>query len=140
MSTMNQEKKKTSDLELILKNGSDEQFFILEKWSRIVGKVLSNIEIAISEGRQYTILKRLLNDIMYGARNNLLLALTTDMDNGAARIKIREETDLMLQAINNKIEMSFPQNNQQRAIKASVNSAVEEILIEVLAYFTDPSS
>ena len=122
-------------IEAILNNSTKEQFFIIEKWSRIIGRVLSNVEISISEGKQYKILKRLLNDIMYGARNSLLPILTEDVENKVAIEKIREEANKMLESLDTKIEMTFPQINQQKAIKSSIHEEVERILDEIFAFF-----
>lgn len=51
---------------------TEEQVYIYEVFSRMVGEVLTCIEAAIPEGIQLTSLKRLLNKAMYDSRNKLL--------------------------------------------------------------------
>jgi phosphopantetheine adenylyltransferase len=134
MSEQNQ--KGTVNIDNLLANANESQLFVMEKWSRLVGKVLSNIEIALPEGRQYMILKRLLNDIIYGARNNLLLYFRKEVTIAEAQATINEEVEAMMIAIENKLDMTFPQLKQQQAIKASVSESVNEIIEDVLEYFS----
>ncbi len=134
---MQNQQKEAANVDHIINNANEEQLMVMEKWSRLVGKVLSNIEIALPEGRQYTILKRLLNDIIYGARNNLLFFFGREVENQAALDKIKEEVENMIVQIDTKLEMAFPQSNQQRAVKASVQASIEEVVSDVVIYFSE---
>lgn len=135
---MSTQKKGVTNVDHILNNTNDEQEFIMEKWSKLVGKVLSNIEIALPEGKQYLVLKRLLNDIIYGTRNNLLVFFNQEREKSEEIVaKISEEMNSMIEQINNKLEMTFPQNKQQQAVKASVLQSIEEVSEDIAKYFLD---
>lgn len=55
---------------------TDEQIYICWRMSRMMREVLTIMETAIPDGRQQKSLKRLLNNAMYGARNDMLKELT----------------------------------------------------------------
>ena len=58
--------------EIKMEDLSDDQKFIMARFSAMIGSVLTLVETAIPEGQQYTSLRRLLNDVMYAARNDFL--------------------------------------------------------------------
>lgn len=130
-------KKGAANVDQILNNANSEQLLIMERWSKLVGKVLSNIEIALPEGKQYLMLKRVLNDIIYNSRNNLLVYFNMEVSSAEAKDKIMNEIDAMTSNIGVKLDMSFPQRQQQQAVKISVNEAIHEIVDDLLLYFVE---
>jgi len=53
-------------MQRLVADTNDVQMFFMERFSRLVGKVLTNVEIAMpSDTRQYLMLKRALNRILY---------------------------------------------------------------------------
>ena len=67
----NEQEQETSR-KLNLDDLDDEQIFIVKRFSRMVREVLTQVEIAIPEGRQLHSIKRLLNDSMYDTRDELI--------------------------------------------------------------------
>lgn len=56
-----------------LEDLTDEQKFICERFSSIVREVLTIVEASISpEGRQYRAVRRMINEKIYGARQDFL--------------------------------------------------------------------
>lgn len=51
---------------------TEEQQFIYSRFSRLVGTVLSFCEMAVPEGPQMRALRRNVNEVIYGARNDFL--------------------------------------------------------------------
>ena len=49
------------------------QILIVEKWPRMVNRILSEIEKSLQDGNQCRQLKRSLNSVIYSTRNNLLM-------------------------------------------------------------------
>ncbi len=134
---MSTNKKGAVNVDQILSNANSEQLLIMERWSKLVGKVLSNIEIALPEGKQYLMLKRILNDIIYNSRNNLLVYFNMEVSNTEAKNRIMNEIDIMTSSIGIKLDMSFPQRQQQQAVKISVNESINEIIEDLLLYFVE---
>ena len=67
----NEQEQETSR-KLNLDDLDDEQIFIVKRFSRMVREVLTQVEIAIPEGRQLHSIKRLLNDSMYDTRDEFI--------------------------------------------------------------------
>ena len=56
-----------------LEDLTDEQKFICERFSSIVREILTIVEASISpEGRQYRAVRRMINEKIYGARQDFL--------------------------------------------------------------------
>ncbi len=126
---------KNVNIDAILNNANDNQLFIMEKFSRLIGRILSNVEIALPEGKRYSTLRRLLNDNIYSSRNDLLSFFVDDIEIEEAKNKINSNFASISEFLDNKLEIAFPQINQQKAIKSSVTETVDSILAELIEFF-----
>lgn len=142
MSTHNEQR----EIEVILSElkreggGNEVQAFFIVKFSRLVGKVLTNVEIAMpSESRQYTMLKRALNKVLYdNSRNDLLLYFDGDqseMDVEAGLERVHGVFARMQDELDSTLDMAFPVGPQHKAVKDAVKSSVDETLKDVTDEF-----
>ena len=126
---------KNVNIDAILNNANDNQLFIMEKFSRLIGRILSNVEIALPEGKRYSTLRRLLNDNIYSSRNDLLSFFVDDIEIEEAKNKINSNFASISEFLDNKLEIALPQINQQKAIKSAVTETVDSILAELIEFF-----
>jgi predicted transcriptional regulator len=126
------------DIERIVNNANDVQLMIMEKWSRLVGKILSNIEICLPEGRQYLVLKKFLNTSIYNARNSLLRFFVHQDGHNYEEIenKLNTEVNKMIAEIDARLEMVFTSPKQQKAVKDAVAISIQESVEEIMYYFS----
>ena len=120
----------------IIANTNDTQMFFMERFSRLVGKVLTNVEIAMpSESRQYLMLKRALNTILYdNSRNPILHYFRNDseeMDYAAGLEYVRSVFEKMQGELDSTLDMAFPVGPQHKAVKDAIKSSVDEIKISI---------
>ena len=87
------------------------------------------------EGNRYSTLRRLLNDNIYRSRNDLLSFFVDDIEIEEAKNKINSNFASISEFLDNKLEIAFPQINQQKAIKSSVTETVDSILAELSEFF-----
>lgn len=55
---------------------TEEQEYIMKRFSTLIGKVLTLVEISTPAGQQYNSLKRELQEALYNARNDVLTHFT----------------------------------------------------------------
>ena len=53
-------------------NPNKEQTYVMERFSRCVGRTLSQVEAVFPEGKQCDSIKKILQGILYDTRNELL--------------------------------------------------------------------
>ena len=105
----------------------------MEKFSRLVGKVLTNVEIAMpSETRQYLMLKRALNRILYDNSRASVLdyfkGTLTETHSGEGLEYVQSVFVKMQAELDQTLDMAFTVGPQHTAVKAAVKSSVDEIL------------
>ena len=61
-----------NELGIDLDQVTPEQEFIMKRFAKMVGDVLTVAEASIPQGRQFNSVKKILNEKMYNARNDLL--------------------------------------------------------------------
>jgi hypothetical protein len=132
--------KEPVDIDRIVRSSNDDQYYLIEKWARLVRAVLSNVEISIPEERQYFALKKLLNTILYDSRNVLLRffddsCLVSALSPEVITKHIQDEVDMMLGKMNGKFELAFSDKVQQFAVKDAVQGAVSSIIADVCIHF-----
>ena len=72
MQPARQQKQVSPQLQKWIDNPNAAQMAVLERFSRLVGKVLSLLESSMPEGQQLAALKKLVESEIYGGRNDLL--------------------------------------------------------------------
>ena len=120
-------------MERMVADTNDVQMFFMEKFSRLVGKVLTNVEIAMpSETRQYLMLKRALNRILY---DNSRASVLEYFKGPLTEIHYEEDLEYvqtvfvkMQGELDQTLDMAFTVGPQHTAVKAAVKSSVDEIL------------
>lgn len=120
-------------MERMVADTNDVQMFFMEKFSRLVGKVLTNVEIAMpSETRQYLMLKRALNRILYDNSRASVLEYfkgpLTETHAGEGLEYVQEVFVKMQTELDQTLDMAFTVGPQHTAVKAAVKSSVDEIL------------
>jgi|TARA_R110000744_G_scaffold380057_2_gene499615 hypothetical protein len=120
-------------MERMVADTNDVQMFFMEKFSRLVGKVLTNVEIAMpSETRQYLMLKRALNRILYDNSRASVLdyfkGTLTETHSGEGLEYVQSVFVKMQAELDQTLDMAFTVGPQHTAVKAAVKSSVDEIL------------
>lgn len=120
-------------MERMVADINDVQMFFMEKFSRLVGKVLTNVEIAMpSETRQYLMLKRALNRILYDNSRASVLEYfkgpLTEIPSGEGLEYVQSVFVKMQAELDQTLDMAFTVGPQHTAVKAAVKSSVDEIL------------
>jgi len=121
-------------MERMVADTNDVQMFFMEKFSRLVGKVLTNVEIAMpSETRQYLMLKRALNRILYDNSRASVLDYfkepLTENSTSSEGLEYVQSVFVKMQAeLDQTLDMAFTVGPQHTAVKAAVKSSVDEIL------------
>ena len=128
--------KREEAIENILQNTNDVQMFFMERFSRLVGKVLTNVEIAMpSETRQYLMLKRALNRILYDNSRNKILEYfngsLADMDYTTGLTQVQVIFTKMQDELDSTLDMAFPVGPQHKAVKDAVKSSVDEVYTSI---------
>ena len=120
-------------MERMVADTNDVQMFFMEKFSRLVVKVLTNVEIAMSsETRQYLMLKRALNRILYDNSRALVLEYfkgpLTDRHYGEGLEYVQSVFVRMQEELDQTLDMAYTVGPQHTAVKAAVKSSVDEVL------------
>ena len=130
-------------MERMVADTNDVQMFFMEKFSRLVGKVLTNVEIAMpSETRQYLMLKRALNRILYDNSRASVLEYfkgpLTETHAGEGLEYVQNVFVKMQAELDQTLDMAFTVGPQHTAVKAAVKSSVDEILDAITDGFLSP--
>jgi hypothetical protein len=124
------------DLARMAANTNDVVMFFMERFSRLVGKVLTNVEIAMpSDTRQYLMLKRALNRILYDQSRT---RITDYFDGDLVNINYTEglvfvqSVFIQMQIdLDSTLDMAFPTGAQHTAVKGAIKSSVDEVLTSI---------
>jgi len=120
-------------MDRLVADTNDVQMFFMERFSRLVGKVLTNVEIAMpSDTRQYLMLKRALNRILYDQSRTKVTSYfegsLEEMDFTAGLVFVQDVFSQMQTDLDSTLDMAFPVGAQHTAVKAAVKSSVDDIL------------
>lgn len=108
------------------------QMLIVEKWPRMVNRILSEVEKSLQDGNQCRQLKRSLNSVIYSARNDLLIYFNSDecRDKDEDINRVRSEFENMMANINKHLEAALVPNSRHFHI---VSGFIEEIVLDVVS-------
>ena len=119
---------------------NEEQGLIVQRWPKMVNRVLSEIEATLPEGKQCSKLKKALNVNLYEARNNLLIHFLEPENSysdspDAYKRKICLEFEIMNREIVSRLDASLPYKKQRDAVVGYVGDITKDVLYDMLTYF-----
>jgi len=133
---MVQQQLRDAELERIIAQANKEQLLIIKVFSRLVGRVLAEVEIAELEENRYKQLRRVINAIIYNnSRNPLLRFFTEKVEPDVVDQKITQIFSYMSDSISQRLSLAFPDAEQKSAIKKSVQTVIEDTRADLHAYF-----
>ena len=118
-------------IEYIVNNPSNiVQSVIISRWPKMVNRILSVIEMAIAEGRQYSKIKKALSNTIYDTRNKMLLDYSYFDEYKPD--DINKHMNNLITELDNILSISFSISHQKDAICTLVLDIVKNVHEDII--------